>query len=330
MKKALLHQLLLISLITFNSIAQEPEKKEEFKPTGKPIARVFSNFHQGLAQDNSAFELTRVYLGYQYQISPEFSGNVTFDVGNPGVGGFEQTAYVKFGYLSYKKNKFKTMFGLIPTLNFGVQEKFWGHRYIMKTHQDEYGMISSADAGVCAEYKFNDHITMDAMIQNGEGYKKLQHDKTYREVVGLTINIIDGLTLRGVYDYTIKKEAQQTIATFLGYNHKDKIISGIEYNMQLGNKYRDGYDYSGYSAYTSYNINSKYQIFGRYDYISSVKLANQTNPWRYNSNGSLIMGGIQFSPIKQVKMALNYQLWQPENKNLSKSDYIFLNLEFYY
>ena len=44
-------------------------------------------------------------------------------------------------------------------------------------------------------------------------------------------------------------------------------------------------------------------------------------------DGSAIIAGIQFQPIEQVKLALNYQDWVPFAANMGNLSYFFLNLE---
>jgi hypothetical protein len=44
-------------------------------------------------------------------------------------------------------------------------------------------------------------------------------------------------------------------------------------------------------------------------------------------DGSALIGGVQFQPIEQVKLALNYQDWVPFAANMGNVAYIFINLE---
>ena len=65
--------------------------------------------------------------------------------------------------------------------------KSLGHRYIYKSLQDKHKWASSADAGVSVDYQFNDKLSVDAQVLNGEGYKKEQEaNGLFRGSVGLT------------------------------------------------------------------------------------------------------------------------------------------------
>ena len=84
------------------------EGEEEFKPSGSPFVKIYSNFHTDLTEDNqsSAFEITRAYLGYKYKMSKHFSAKTNLDIGNPKNGSvLEHTAYIKIAALTYNIKK---------------------------------------------------------------------------------------------------------------------------------------------------------------------------------------------------------------------------------
>jgi hypothetical protein len=77
----------------------------------------------------------------------------------------------------------------------------------------------------------------------------------------------------------------------------------------------------------SYDIADRFEIFGRYDRLSSNTPPGFTQPWNLVDDGSAIIAGVQFQPIEQVKLALNYQDWVPFAANMGNLSYIFINLE---
>ena len=95
-------------LIVTGIKAQETTSSEEFIPSGKPSVKIFTNAHSTFidGSNTSAFEVQRAYFGYSYNFSKNFSTKVTFDVGDPGVGKLQMTAYLKNAALTYKKDKF--------------------------------------------------------------------------------------------------------------------------------------------------------------------------------------------------------------------------------
>ncbi|MFY9153747.1 MAG: hypothetical protein WAO52_17140 [Prolixibacteraceae bacterium] len=322
MKKLAL-TLMVVLGITFLVMSQET--KEAFKPNGKPIIRVFSNAHTTFSDGNStsAFELTRVYLGYEHHFSEEFSGSVVFDVGNPGVGKLQMTAFVKNAFLNYKHNQLSVDFGLIATTQFKVQEGFWGNRYLEKSFQDLYGFASSADLGASVAYKISDAVSADVAVTNGEGYKSLQADNTFKTAFGLTMNPVKALTVRGMVDFM---DVQSTYAGFVGYKVGKLSLAG-EYNYQKNQGMVDGKDFYGPSFYGIYGLSKKSKVFARFDQLQSKTLSGASDNWNIGKDGQLFMAGFEFAPVSGIKLSPNYRGWSPAQSSQSFTSTIMLNCE---
>ena len=323
--KKLLFTLLSVSFL----MAANAQDTVKFKPSGKPEALIFTDFRSSFqnGENVNKFSLSRAYFGYGYNFSPSLSGRVLFDVGNPGVGSFQLTALLKYGYLQYQKQKLTIKFGMIGTNGFDVQEKLWGYRYIYKSFQDEYGFGSSADLGLSAAYKISNAISADVIVQNGEGYKSLDVDSVLKAGIGLTVRPVKNILLRGYFDYMAKgSAAQQTTALLAGYQNETFRL-GVEYNHQTDSRLRNGYDFSGYSAYGTFNFNSRSNIFARYDYLTSENLPLQEQAWNYNKDGQIYMAGFEFTLIKGIKISPNYQLWRPRENSAPATSSVFLNVE---
>ncbi|PTN09002.1 hypothetical protein [Mangrovibacterium marinum] len=293
---------------------------EEFKPSGKPFVTIFSNVHSTIADGETAtaFELSRLYLGYEYAFSPNFSAKANLDIGDPGVGKLQMTAYVKNAYVAYKNNGLTVNFGLIGTTAFKTQEKAWGNRYVEKSFQDKFGYNSSADLGVSAAYKFCDAFSADIILVNGEGYKKLQADSAMRMGFGATINPVKKLTARAYYDFISKDVTQSTLAFFAGYK-ADNFSIGAEYNKQYNNGYVDGQDLDGYSAYAAFKASKKVKLFARYD--------KSNNDYKSSNNGELYIAGLEYAPVKGIKIAPNFSGWKPADDSKPFASTLFVNCE---
>lgn len=331
MKKLLI---VAMAVIGFNmtSLAQD---EAGFKASGKPTFKIFSNYHSTISDGEAfnEFEITRAYLGYQHTFSPNWSGKLILDVGNPDDGGdFEMTAYVKNALMSYKKDALAVNFGLISTTAFKVQEKFWGYRYLLKSFQDNYKYGSSADLGVSAAYKFSEVISADLIVVNGEGYKELESDSIFSVGVGVTLKPLKGLTLRGYYesatgesDYMdddgddVSLVKHNTLALFLGYAG-DKLSVAAEYNKQNNNKKSEGNDLTGYSFYSTYKLNSS-KLFARYDILESK------NDWNLSKDGNLFVLGAEFNPVKGIKITPNYRYYSPADSDAAVINYMYVNCE---
>jgi len=323
------HLLILLTLLFashfFNATAQT---NNEFTPYGKPLVLIYTNVNTSFNKDGNskAFELNRAYLGYEYFFSEKLSSRINIDVADPGVGKLQMTAFVKNAYLLYKNNGFSARFGMIGVDQFNIQEKQWGYRYIYKSFQDAYSFGPSADLGAAFEYSPAKFISLDFSVLNGEGYKKLQSDSTFKTSFGITLKPVNGLVLRGYYDYMKKDFAQNSIALYAGYTYKD-FKAGVEYNIQKNNGMSDNHDFSGISLYTSLVVAKKYSLFTRYDNLRSVTINGDTNPWNSGKDGQLFIAGFDYSPTKGIKIAPTYLGWSPNDKTKSFTSTIALNIE---
>lgn len=327
MKKVKLSIVTLLIIVT-GIKAQETTSSEEFIPSGKPSVKIFTNAHSTFidGDNTSAFEIQRAYFGYSYNFSKNFSTKLTLDVGDPGVGKLQMTAYLKNAALTYKKDKFTANFGLIGLYGFKTQEKQWGYRYIYKSFQDEHKFGSSADLGASFKYKFSKFISADMMILNGEGYKNIQSDNTYKGALGVTITPVKNLNIRAYYDLMSTDIAQQTIALFAGYK-ADKFKAGAEYNLQKNNKLVEDHDLTGISFYTTVIASKKLNVFARFDNLSSSTLEGEDDAWNISKNGQAYILGFEYNPVKGVKIAPNFRGWNPSEDGTAFESSVYLNLE---
>ncbi len=319
---------LMISSVFFIQMSgQQQEGNESFTPGGRPLIRIYTNFHtEAFEEENaSAFQLTRAYIGYEHKFSPEFSTGITLDVADPGAGKLQHVAFFKNAWLKYKKGGLTTSFGLIGLNAFKVQEKFWGRRYIYKSFQDAYKFSSSADLGAGIVYKFNDYFEGDLIISNGEGYKNIQLDTTYKAGLGFTVKPFGDMLIRAYVDWMNSDNPQMSVATFIGYSHSI-FSTGIEYNFQGNHNVEENNDLSGISVYGDISTGKRTGIFARYDYIMSNKLSGEPDAWNIMNDGEMIIAGMEFNPVKGIRLSPNYQGWIPAG-NRSLVSMFYLNLE---
>ena len=86
--------------------------------------------------------------------------------------------------------------GLVNLKQFSEQENFWGHRYVFKSFQEEYGIAFCRGYSVVAGYEFSPVISADIAFTNGEGRKFKNMDNHYKYGAGVTVKPIDGLIFR--------------------------------------------------------------------------------------------------------------------------------------
>jgi len=347
MKRIIIY-LIVSVLIPVSLFCQEKssETEEEFKPNGKAFGKVFFNYNynftEGETQRNT-FALQRTYLGYKYNFSENISAKITLD-GARTSDASDFTVFLKTAQLDWKVAKpLKLSIGMIGLKQFDTQEKFWGYRYLFKSFQDEFKLGSSADLGINAEIKIIESLKANVFVLNGEGYTNAQDINGRMKVGGnLIYTPVKGLVVKGYYDiYGGKMEINdsisrdtvsvQTLAFFAGYKTK-KIRIGAEIDYQMdGKKFNEqaaDHDILGMAVYGTYVFNKKFEIFAEWLKFQSNKIGNTAETWNNKQDGNIILGGLQYTPVKGVKIAANYRAFIFDDPDINTSSFFFLNFEF--
>lgn len=326
--KRLLIPIILFSICPAGLWSQEPEIR------GKPIVEIFTDLHLNLNKDTlntSGFGINRAYFGYDYALDNNFSTAVIIDIGNPLdlAMGSKSRRYAHFREASirYHDEKLTLTMGITGTRIFNYQQKFWGKRYVANTYQSINGYGFIADLGVVADYKFNEVVTADFSLANGEGYSTLQLDNSLKASVGVTITPLKTVAIR-LYSDLMKKEGvfQNTLVGFIGFRSELFYIGG-EASFKSNLDLTEGHHGWGVSSTGGVNITKKNELFVRIDYSSSVIIPGDNSGWNYKKDGTFFIGGIQHKFNKYILAALNYQGYFPIDDSRPVSHYIFLNLQ---
>jgi hypothetical protein len=179
----------------------------------------------------------------------------------------------------------------------------------MKDFQDMYKFGHSADLGISVSYKFNGFISADAIIVNGEGYKKLQKQDGLNYGLGVTLTPINGLSVRfyGSLNEAAGDSQENTsnFAAFIGYKG-DGFSVGAEYNAMKNASFADGANQHGYSVFSTVKLSEKTEIFARYDDLCSK------DDWNIAKDEQVAVLGAQFKLGKYVKLAPNFRMSMPK------------------
>lgn len=315
----------LLACIGITAQAQDAKSEE---PKGKAIVQMFGNFHSGFGAENDdrGFELERSYLGYEYKLNKELSVKGVMDIGKSNdVSDYQRIAYIKNAMVSWKKENLTLNGGLISTTQFNFQEKFWGYRYIMKSFQDQYKFGSSADLGLSAAYKFADWISADAIIVNGEGYKKIQKNDGLNYGLGVTLTPLKGLNVRlygGLNEGSESgKEDIKNLAAFIGYKCETFTV-GAEYNYMQNASNKNDADQSGYSLFASTKLSKSAEVYARFDDLCSK------NDWNKSKDEQAAILGAQFKLGKYVKVAPNVRMSMPKADGADNKYSAYVNCYF--
>lgn len=321
-------KVILAGILACIGIGAQAQDAKTVEPKGKAIVQVFGNFHTGFGAENDdrGFELDRSYLGYEYNFGHGLSAKAVMDIGKSSdVSDYQRIAYIKNAIISWKKGNLTLNGGLISTTQFNFQEKFWGYRYVMKSFQDEYKFGSSADLGISAAYKFADWISADAIVVNGEGYKKIQKNDGLNYGLGLTVTPIKGFQIRlygGVNESSDKdKKDIANLAAFAGYKH-EKFTIGAEYNYMWNANYTDNADQYGYSIFASVKVAKRADLYARFDELYSK------DAWNISKDEQAAILGAQFKIGKYVKIAPNFRMSMPKADDAKNGYSAYINCYF--
>ena len=319
---------IMAGLLASIGIATQAQDTKTEEPKGKAIVQVFGNFHTGLGAENDdrGFELERSYLGYEYKLGNGLSVKGVMDIGKSSdVSDYQRIAYIKNAMVSWETGNLTLNGGLISTTQFNFQEKFWGYRYIMKSFQDEYKFGSSADLGISVAYRFADWISADAIIVNGEGYKKIQKNEGLNYGLGVTLTPVKGFQIRlyGGLNECGEEGKRDTgnLAAFAGYKH-EKFTIGAEYNYMMNASYNEDADQSGYSIFVSVNLPKEISLYVRFDDLYSK------NDWNKVKDESAAILGIQFKLGEYVKIAPDFRMAMPKADGVKNSYSACINCYF--
>ncbi|GHT31374.1 hypothetical protein AGMMS49574_13020 [Bacteroidia bacterium] len=298
----------------------QAQETEEFKPSGTPMVWLISDYKTGLGEhsDEGGFSVGRARLGYKYQATPSVSFTGAMDM---KFKDGQRVVNYHYAYLEWMYQNLTIDAGLVPLIQFAVQETFWGRRYIEKSFQDLNDFAYPSDVGLKVRYKFTDWLEVDASIVNGEGLLQLNTNKTNRYGLGATILPLNGVTLRAYLDtyakfgenkkdiepnLPIRAANQSSIAFFAGYRN-DIFSLGAEYNRQTAKKFVKGNNYSGVSVYARVPISKKFDWFARYDYVDTQTAAGSDYNWSSIVNKTLFISGFEFHPFKALQLSPNYR-----------------------
>ncbi len=327
MKKTTIIILILLAYIW--GYAEEKQSQDSLKIKGKPIVQLFTNFKAGLYEQNksSGFNIDRAFIGYEVALPKGFSAMGRFNMGTTRVGNeLKFEVFVKNIQVNWEYKNFFTSVGLINLMQFSEPERFWGHRYIFKSFQEQYGYTFCEDIGILAGYHFTKWLSVDVAFTNGEGRKFQYQNNEFRYGAGISFKPIKGLLIRGYFDYyedTMQQEEnedQLSYSVFVGYQHPWFTL-GAEYDQSYNFQFAKGLDLYGCSFFGTVKVYKNFYLYGRFDLLKSNKKEAPRD-----EDGNMIIAGFEYKPWKYLSISPNYQTWKGENS--IREHYLLISLGF--
>jgi len=357
-------------IVSISARAQDSTKtKEEFKPSGKIWGYAFGDYAYKLHADSAqrgnvqysrlpksynSFNFRRIYLGYDYQFTPNISSQLllahesTFEASSNNsdlLTDNNRGVYIKAMNIRFKNVIPRAIIvaGQQATPTFAtLVDGIWGYRSIEKTIADMRGVSSSTDLGVGVFGKIgkNENIGYDVMIGNSNG-AKVENNKFKKIYTSLYAYFFQKkLVIQGNYEHdrTSRTPVQQDISNFkvfAAYKTSSTTIAleafrQIRTNNTLADSLFTDVVPVGISFYVIQKlIKNKLNLFARLDfYDPDNKFASNKNyTIGYNTNKETFTTiGFDFIASKNVHLMPNLWYNKYENKlkatsgNL-KSDY---------
>jgi len=266
---------------------------------------------------SSAFQIRRVYLGYDYQFMPNFSANVVLaheetgtGAGNQDLGG-SNTMYLKYANVKWS-NIFKNsdlVIGQYSTASFATPygtEPLWGYRSIERTIMDLHNNDASSDMGVSLQGK--------AWVQGG------QPDSLKPTFIGYIAQIGNGNSAKFETDNFKKMRLNLYVSTL-----QRKLTIGIygDYNNNklLPNYHVNTMTMKFYAAYTTDRFRVGAEVFtqttAKGDIYSVYDPSTKTMSKNDTATG-MQMGWSVFASASIIKEKLNifarYDMYNPNTK----------------
>lgn len=338
---------------------QDTAKKEEFKPNGKVWGYAFGDYYykmhadslgrgnsqySGLPETSNTFEMRRVYLGYDYNISERFSSEVLLSYeGNTLSDNATRTVFVKSANLRWKKLFCGTdvVFGLQATPAFPMLvEKTWGYRAAEKTIFDMRRLGGSADLGIGLQGRYGekDKFGYNLLVANGSG-TKLEGD-IFKKVYGdVFVKLMDNkliLDAYGDYERTLMipgLHKYKASFKFAAMYTTEPLTVGVEACIQQQHNYAvytvpltavtDTSDVEdmGVSVFIHGSIiKGKLGFFARYDMFNPDLKYHPED--LYTAGGApntemFILAGLDYTPHKNVHIMPN--VWYDSFSNRSQN-----------
>jgi hypothetical protein len=318
-----------------------------FKGNADTLNRGASTQYSGIPKDRNAFQIRRLYLGYNYNITKKFAAEVLLEAA-PGEGltDTKLAFYIKLANLRIK-NLWKgtdLVLGQVSTPGFAMStEPIWGYRSIEKTIIDIRG-TPSYDLGAALQGKFDPktaNFGYDLMVGNGTGAKP-EGDKYKWLYADIWAKFFDKKLYANLYaDYNRMNRvagmihSRTMVKGFIAYT-VPKITVGIEgyinnlkndnqaTEISTGNTDVLSVQAKGISVFVrGIVVKDKLNFFARYDAFNPDNKIDNSKYNKYvgNTGGfndpstkeQFITAGLDFTPIKNVHLMPN--IWYNKYTN---------------
>jgi len=311
------------------------------------LNRGSSSQYSGVPKNRNAFQIRRLYLGYNYNITKKFAAEVLLEAA-PGEGltDTKLAFYVKLANLRIKDLWKGTdlILGQVGTPGFSMSsEPIWGYRSIEKTVIDIRG-TPSYDMGASLQGKFDPktgNFGYDLMVGNGTGAKpegdnfKWLYGDIWGKFFDKKLYVNFYTDYEGMSPVAGMKHSRSMIKGFVAYTVPTFTLGVEAYSNHLKNDDQATEISSGSVDVLSVNatglsifargtlVKDKLNFFARTDFFNPDNKIDNSKYNKYvgNTGGyndpstkeNFITAGLDYTPMKNVHLMPN--LWLNHYKN---------------
>lgn len=357
------HALFTVVCLLVSASAQAQDSTQtEFKPGGKIWGYAFGDYayklhadqekrgsvqYSGLAQDYNSFNFRRIYLGYDYQFTPNISSQFLLAhessaEGNPNnpdvLTNGNRGVHIKAMNLRFKNviPRATIVVGQQSTPTFAtLGDGIWGYRSIEKTIADMRGISSSTDLGIGVFGRIgrNENLGYELMVGNNNG-AKLENNSFKKLYTSLYVYLFNKkVVVQGNYEtgrtaLSPVSKNSSTFRAFVAYKTPATTI-GVEAFTQVrsnNNSFLRGVadtaftdaQASGISFFATQRlVKEKLRAFARLDVFNPDQQYNSDRNYLggYNTNTeTFVTLGLDYMPYKNIHIMPNIWLDQFQNK----------------
>jgi hypothetical protein len=269
---------------------------------------------------SNAFQIRRLYLGYDYNISRKFSASVVLANEQTLLGNNQNTTYVKYAFLKWS-NLWKNtdlIIGQFQTCSFATAfgtEPLWGYRSSERTIMDLHNTDGSTDLGVSLQGKLWEQ-------------KNVADDKK-PALVGYNLQLGNGNSATPETD-AFKKVRVNLYGAFMN----QKLVIGFygDYTTQQYSPYHtSNTTLKAYASFRTEAFHIGVEVFQQTNQNSDIYQVynSSTKAWSANDTASGVQFGLSiFGSAKIIKNKLSifarYDMYNPDtqwntNNNYSKA-----------
>lgn len=378
MKGIKIFNLLIVCMLVVPEIVLSQDTiKDVFKPSGRfwgsSFGDVYYKMHadslnrgntqySNVAKDFSSFDIRRIYLGYDYNISEKFSSELILAYeGNNDASG-NRTILIKSANLRWKNiyPMADVIIGQTATPAFSlISEKIWGYRCVEKTPSDLRKWSCSNDVGIAIQGKLNKKGDYGYNVMLGNGTSTKPEADVFKKIYGeVYFKFMEQKIIIDLYSDFERKQLSpyhkslNTFKAFVAYT-SEKITIGMEAGQQIQENYNiyidtvptvktDTMDATAFfiSGFVKGVIKKdKLSFFLRFDSYDPDRSFNSS--YSYSNGGfsnteMFLLAGFDYTPYKNIHIIPNvwYNSYNNRTKNVSglvKGDYdLAARITFFY